>query len=137
KRDVNRLLDPLHPDNPKFVAPIDAAMWKARQLELGTVAALELSEEPARRDFWSKVLDRASSRYQSSSGDAKEGALALSARVAAALACLEVGRESVAVVSNDDLRAATTQEIQTTSLAQAPSFWSWSPELRCGWVRDR
>src|SRR5439155_4007440 len=79
KRESNKLLDPLNPANPKILPSVDAAMWKARQLELGSVAALELSQEPFRRDLWSRLLEKAVARYSQTQGDAHEGTLALAA----------------------------------------------------------
>jgi hypothetical protein len=89
-------LPALHHDTPKVLPSVDMLLWKSRQVEDGVLAAvLSASERGAlglpmgRRAFWNAVLASTVRRYHSVEGDARDGAVALAARVGAALRASE------------------------------------------------
>jgi hypothetical protein len=85
------------------------------------------------------MLDRAQKRLSGGQGDAREGALALVARLAAANACLDKAHVPAGVRANSDASLAVDAEISRLSESPdallAPVPWSWRPELNCAWVR--
>lgn len=146
RKDQARLLPELHPDWPKLLPSVDLVLWKARQLEHGALAAIELATESgglglpmARRELWKRVLERAASRYRAGQGDAKEGAAQLSARVGAAL-CLDPGKAPPGVKASPELMEWLHKEVELfrpdPSLGP-PSPYGWTPELRCIYLRER
>lgn len=129
----------LHPDVPKVMVGAAALVWSLRQLEDGVVAAAALDAEPARRDLFQKVQDKALARAKGTDGDAKEGAQRLAARIAAAESCLDVKRLSGAMKADEALSKLATAEVerlaaQPDALVAPPPF-TWTPELTCVWIR--
>ncbi len=140
-RGAARLRAALDPDEPKLLASVDVFAWQVRRLELATLAAVEQDTEALRRELWSAVLDRALKRLAASQGDAREGALALAARLAAGAACLEPGRVPAALRAKAELSTAIDAELQhlegVAELRAVPPPWAWRPELTCAWLRAR
>lgn len=138
-RGAARLRAPLDPDEPKLLASADVLAWQVRRLEQGALAALEQDTEALRRELWSAVQARALERLKASDGDAKEGALALAARVAAGAACLDAARVPAALRANAELSAAIDAELQRydsqVDWRAVPAPWSWRAELTCAWLR--
>lgn len=136
-----RLRPALDPNEPHLLLSAEAVAWQVRQLELATLAAEEVDTEALRRELWTSVLERALRRQAGSQGDAREGAIALAARLAAASACLDKAKVPPAVRANADLSAATDAELarllDSPDALVAPAPWSWRPELTCGWARAR
>jgi|APLak6261679142_1056127.scaffolds.fasta_scaffold00001_18 hypothetical protein len=134
-----RLRPPLDPAEPHLLLSAEAIAWQVRQLELSALAAEEVDTEALRRELWNAVLERALKRHQGGQGDAREGALALIARVAATSACLDKVKVSAAVRADSDASLATDAEIARLSESPdallAPAPWSWRPELQCAWIR--
>ncbi len=136
-----RLRAPLDPAEPHLLLSAEAIAWQVRQIELSALAAEEVDTETLRRELWGKVLDRALLRHQQGQGDAREGALALVARLSAATACLDKTKVSAAVRADGDATVAVDAEISRLSDSPdallAPVPWSWNPQLQCAWVRNR
>ncbi len=136
-----RLRAPLDPAEPHLLLSAEAIAWQVRQLELSALAAEEVDTEALRRELWNLVLDRATKRRQGGQGDAREGALALMARVAAASSCLDKSKVAADVRADADASLAVDAELSRLSESPdalvAPVPWSWRPELTCAWVRSR
>lgn len=136
-----RLRPALDPDEPHLLLSAEAIAWEVRQLELSTLAAEAVDAEPLQRELWAAVLDRAIKRSTGSQGDAREGAFALSARVAAASACLDPAKVPAAARASVDLSQLIDAELvrlgASLDALAAPAPWSWRPELTCAWVRAR
>lgn len=136
-----RLLAPLDPRTPKVLPGAELPLWLARDLELQALAAIELDTEWMRRELWSKVTERALARARSSTGDTREGAFALAARVAASSACGDVSRLPPALKGDSELKTAVEAELQRFRSdgdgLVPPAPWAWSPELGCAWLRTR
>ncbi|PZR12742.1 MAG: hypothetical protein DI536_14310 [Archangium gephyra] len=134
-----KLRPPLDPAEPKVLLSAEAVAWEVRQVELAALAAEEVDTEALRRELWNRVLAQAINRHQNSSGDVREGSLALAARVAAGAACLDGSKVPVNVRSDADASTATDAEISRLSSSAdalvAPVPWSWRPELACAWIR--
>jgi hypothetical protein len=134
-----KLKPALHPDEPKLLASVDAVLWGARQLEEQATAALVTEIEKGAAPFWRTVARKALALASKGHGDAKDGALLLAARIAAADACLDSARLGDASRANTALAesvAAQLKELQLTLSAQlAPAALSWSQTTRCHWLR--
>lgn len=137
----SRLRAPLDPAEPKLLLSAEAIAWQLRQLELSALAAEEVDSEALRRELWSKVLERALAKHQSGQGDAREGALALVARVSAATACLDKSKVTPAVRADPDATVAVDAEIarltDSPDAVLPPVPFSWNPQLQCAWIRAR
>jgi hypothetical protein len=137
----SRLRAPLDPAEPHLLLSAEAIAWQVRQLELSALAAEEVDTEALRRELWNKVLERALARHQQGQGDAREGALALAARVSAATACLDKSKVSAAVRADSDATVAVDAEISrltdSPDAVLPPVPWSWNPQLQCAWIRAR
>lgn len=136
-----RMRPALDPNEPHVLLSADAIAWNVQQLELQAIAAEETDTEALRRELWNTVLTRSLARVKGGQGDAREGALALAARVAAASSCLDRTRVAAMVRADSDVSTATDAEISklgdSAEAFVAPAPWSWRPELQCGWVRMR
>ncbi len=136
-----KLLAPLDPRTPKVLLGAEAPLWWARQLEEAALAAVEVDTEWLRRELWAKVAERAVARFRSSSGDAREGALALAARVLWASSCGDLARVPAAGKNDGELKTAIEAERARLSLdvdgQVAPAPWSTTPELGCAFHRAR
>jgi hypothetical protein len=136
-----RLLAPLDPRTPKVLVGAELPLWLSRQLEDSAVAAVELDTEWLRRELWTKVTDQAIAAFRKSSGDTREGALALAARVSWASACGDLARLPAAAKNDPELKTAVDAE--RSRLASdvdgqvAPAPWTALPELSCAWLRSR
>ena len=137
----SKLRAPLDPAEPHLLLSAEAIAWQVRQIELSALAAEEVDTEALRRELWNKVLERALAKHQQGQGDAREGALALVARVSAATACLDKTKVSPAVRADSDATVAVDAEIARLSESPdsllAPVPWSWNPQLQCAWIRTR
>ncbi len=137
----SRLRPALDPAEPHLLLSAEAVAWQVHQLELAALAAEEVDTEALRRELWTLVLDRATQRRKSGQGDAREGALALVARVAAAAACLDKAKVAANVRADSDASPMVDAEIARLTASPdalvAPAPWSWKPELQCAWVRSR
>lgn len=132
----------LDPAEPHLLLSAEAIAWQVRQLELSALAAEEVDTEAMRRELWSRVLERALQRHEKANqGDAREGALALVARLSAATACLDKAKVAPVVRANPDASLAVDAEIsrltQSPDALLAPAPWSWNPPLQCAWIRAR
>ncbi len=136
-----RLRPPLDPVEPHLLLSAETIAWQVRQLELSALAAEELDTEALRRELWNKVLERAIAKFKSGQGDAREGALALVARVSAASACLDKTKVAPSVRADSDLTVAVDAEIVRLSDSPdalvPPVPFSWNAQLQCAWVRAR
>jgi hypothetical protein len=134
-----RLKPALDPNEPKLLLSAEAVAWQVRDLELSALAAVEVDTEALRRELWNKVMERALQRFKTGQGDAREGALALVARLAAGAACLDGTKVAATVRADPDLSLAVDAEIarltQSPDALLAPTPWNWRPELTCAWVR--
>lgn len=134
-----KLRPPLDPAEPKVLLSAEAVAWEVRQLELAALAAEEIDTEALRRELWNRVLAQAITRHQNSSGDVREGSLALASRVAAGAACLDTSKVPANVRGDADASTATDAEISrlisSVDALVAPTPWSWRPELACAWIR--
>ncbi len=137
----SKLRAPLDPAEPHLLLSAEAIAWQVRQIELTALAAEEVDTEALRRDLWNKVLERALAKHQQGQGDAREGALALVARVAAASACLD--KSKVAPAVRADSEATTAVDAEISRLSESPDSmlppvpWNWNPQLQCAWIRAR
>jgi hypothetical protein len=135
QEEVARLRPPLHPLMPKLLPGVGMLLWYQRQLEDGALAAVELASEAQRREVWGKVLERALARAPKVEADAREGALALAARILVANACLDSAKLASVARANAALRASVERELAhqladpDALVVQTP--WSWQPELAC------
>lgn len=136
-----RLRPAFDPHEPRLLLSAEAVAWQVRQIELTALAATEVDTEALRRELWNKVLELALARAKAGQGDAREGAIALVARVAAASACLDKAKVAASVRADSDLSLAVDAEIsrltESSDALIAPQPWSWRPELVCAWVRSR
>ena len=137
-----RLRAPLDPAVPHLLLSAEAIAWQVRQLELSALAAEEVDTEALRRELWNRVLERALQRHEKANqGDAREGALALLARLSAATACLDKTKVSTAVRANPDASLAVDAEISRLTESPDSLFppppWSWSSSMQCAWIRAR
>ena len=138
----SKLRAPLDPAEPHLLLSAEAVAWQVRQLELTALAAEQVDTEALRRELWNRVLERATQRHQvAQQGDAREGALALLARVAAANACLDKTKVAPAVRADPDATLAVDAEIsrltQSPDSLVAPAPWSWNAQGQCAWIRAR
>lgn len=137
-----KLRAPLDPAEPHLLLSAEAIAWQVRQLEQAALAAEEVDTEALRRELWNRVLERAVQRHEAATqGDAREGALALVARISAATACLDKAKVAPAVRADLDFTVAVDAEISrltgSTDSLIAPAPWSWNPQLQCAWIRTR
>jgi hypothetical protein len=136
-----RLLAPLDARTPKLLVGAELPLWWARQLEDAALSALELDTEWLRRELWTKVGDLAVARFRATGGDAREGALALAARVLWAASCGDVARLPGPVKSDAELKTAIEAERSKLSVdvdgQVAPAPWASVPELGCAFHRAR
>ena len=136
----SKLRAPLDPAEPKLLLSAEAIAWQVRQLELSALAAEELDTEALRRELWTRVLEAALARGKGRQGDAREGSLALVARLTAANACLDKTKVPASVRADSDLTVAVDAEISRLSESPdsllAPPPWSWNQQ-QCGWIRAR
>jgi hypothetical protein len=137
-----RLRAPLDPSEPHLLLSAEAIAWQVHQLELSALAAEEVDTEALRRELWNRVLERALQRHEKANqGDAREGALALVARLSAANACLDKTKVSPAVRADSEASLAVDAEISRLTGSPdalfAPAPWSWSPAMQCAWIRAR
>ena len=136
-----RLRPPLDPVEPHLLLSAETIAWQVRQIELSALAAEELDTEALRRELWNKVLERALAKFKSGQGDAREGALALVARVSAASACLDKTKVALPVRADSDLTVAVDAEIVRLSDSPdallPPVPFSWNAPLQCAWIRAR
>jgi hypothetical protein len=136
---AGKLMPAMHPDEPKVLLSGDAVLWKVRQLEDGAAAALELELDRARKQFFQTIFDKAVQRAQRSQGDVREGAWALAARLAPALACMDKAKVPAAANSGD-LKALVKAEFEKVALPPEvvvpPHVHDWTPELVCSHVRS-
>ncbi len=136
-----KLRMPLDPAEPHLLLSADAVAWQIRQLELAALAAEEHDTEILRRELWTRVLERALPRFRTTEGDAREGALALVARVSAGLACLDAAKIPEVLRGQPEATAATFDEIvkllQSADALLVPAPWQGKSELECAWVRMR
>lgn len=135
----SKLRPPLDPAEPKLLFSAEAVAWQVRQLEQSALAGEELDTEALRRELWNRVLALSLARHQSGNGDVKEGSLALAARVAAGVACLDKTKVPANVRADADASGAVDAEISRLSESPdalvAPAPWSWRPDSSCAWVR--
>ncbi len=135
----SKLRPPLDPAEPKLLFSAEAVAWQVRQLEQSALAGEELDTEALRRELWNRVLSSSLARHQRGTGDVKEGSLALAARVAAGVACLDKTKVPANVRADADASGAVDAEIsrltQSPDALVAPAPWSWRPESSCAWVR--
>ncbi|MDX2015821.1 MAG: hypothetical protein SFW67_36845 [Myxococcaceae bacterium] len=136
-----KLLAPLDPRTPKVLLGAEAPLWWARQLEDAALAAVEVDTEWLRRELWTKVAEKATARFRSSAGDAREGALALAARVLWASSCGDPARVPPAGKNDGELKTAIEAERARLSAdldgQVPPAPWSTTPELGCAFHRAR
>ncbi len=136
-----RLRPAFDPNEPKVLIGAEQVLWQVRALEEAALAAVEVDTEWLRRELWGKVADRAAARFKVGQGDVREGALALTARVVAANACLERSRVPPAIKSDAELNTAVEAELQRLlhdpDALAVPMPWASNAELTCGWVRAR
>ncbi len=141
KKPGARLLAPLDPRTPKVLVGVEVPLLLARTVEDSALAAVEVDTEWMRRELWTKVAEKAIAKAKTGSGDAREGAFALAARVLAANSCLDATKLPPAVKAEAELKTAIDAEYakltsDSDSLV-APNPWSSSPELSCAWQRGR
>lgn len=140
KRPRARLRQPLDPEEPKLLVPVDFIGLAVRELEDSALLGVERDTERLRRQLFSQVAEKAVKRFGSTDGDAREGALALAGRLYAAAACLDEAKLS-ALHLKDDVQGAAKAELsrlaQDADALVAPAPWSRSSELACAWIRER
>lgn len=138
REQAGKLIPALHPDHPKLLLSADAVFWKVRQLEDGAAAALELELDRGRKELLTRVFDLAIARAARGPGDAREGALALAARLAVALSCMNQAKVPAAA-KGKDLAPLVKAEFEKGALppevAVPPHAHDWTPELVCSHVR--
>lgn len=136
-----RLRPPFDPNEPKVLVGVEQVLWQVRTLEEAALAAVEVDTEWLRRDLWAKVAGRALARFKVGQGDVREGALALTARLVAASACLDRARVPPAMKADTELSTAVEAEMQRLradpDALAVPLPWASNPELTCAWVRTR
>ncbi len=141
RRPGARLRPPFDPVEPKVLAGAEMVLWQVRELEEAALVAVELETEAFRRELWSRVGERALSRFKQGQGDAREGAMVLAARVVAASACLDRARVPAQLRADRELNTAVEAEIQRRlgdpDVFAAPLPWAATHELTCSWVRTR
>lgn len=141
KKPGARLLAPLDARAPKLLVGVEVPLLLARQVEDAALAAVELDTEALRRDFWSKISERALAMAKSGVGDVREGALTLSARVVAGASCGDLNKLPPSVKNDGELKTAVEAELARLArdgdAAVPPAPWDWSPELSCAWVRTK
>lgn len=130
----------LHPDTPKLLPSVDALMFSARQVEQGTLAALAVEIDGQRTALLNRLLDVSLKRAKElKEGDEYEGALALGARAAAALGCIDARKLPAKVRAHKAMFAAADADVQSLlgdrDVAAIPRPFSYSQELRCVWLR--
>lgn len=139
RRREARLRAPLDPDEPRLLLPVDAVVTAVEALQDGALAAVALDAEPFHRELWTRLAAQALQRFRAGQGDAREGALALLARVAVAQACLDPAKLAAAVAADPELRTAAEAELarfaDVTATLVAPRPWAWTPALTCAWRR--
>lgn len=128
-----RLRPALHPEEPKVLVSPEAVAWLVRSLEEAVVAAVALDSERLQRRLWAQVQKEAVRRAGLAQSDAREGALLLAGRVAAAEACLQPGRLAEATRGAPEVAQAARVELE--ALARNPAVrphatpWTWRREL--------
>lgn len=137
-----RLKTPLDPEVAKVLVSLDVVLWKVKELEDSAAAALELQAEQGGKGlpmgaaaFWTAVAERAVRQQSEATGDARDGAALLVARLAAA-GCLRPGwapPESLTEL------VAAEQAALSASPGRwlARGFYRWRPELGCAWNRSQ
>lgn len=140
KRPAARLRQPLDPEEPKLLVPVDFIGWQVRQLEDAALAGVERDTERLRRQLFTQVAEKAVKRFGTADGDAREGALALAGRLYAAAACLDEAKLAALHLADEVQAAARAERSRLTADADAlvaPTPWSRSSELTCAWIRER
>jgi hypothetical protein len=115
--------------------------WQVRDLEAAALAAIETRNEAGRSEFWSRVQEHAHKRFKTSLSDAREGALALLARVVAASSCLDPSRVPGALMADEQIKSAVTAEliaiVEHHHFSVVPEPYDRSNTLACGWIRTQ
>lgn len=135
-----RLRPPLHALMPKPLVGAAAALFGARQLEEGAVAAIELDAEPAWRRVLARLGAAAVARARSTSGDARAGALVLAARAAAAQRCLEPSALAAQLAGakaeeQDDAVLRELEALRAAAVAAPQTRWLGGAARGCGRLR--
>jgi hypothetical protein len=129
---------PLHPEEPKVLLSADVALWAARGVEEAAQNAVLLALAAQRKALFEGVLAKALQRTKGDEGDGREGAVALSARLAAALSCLDAARIPAGVRAFPQVATAAARELQKLSAqpdARAvPRPFAASPALSCAYT---
>jgi hypothetical protein len=131
----SRMRAALDPDEPKILPGAEMVLWRVRRLEDGALAAAELDTDRLRKAWVSQLLARAQVRMHDSQGDIHEGALVLSARLGAALACLDASKLAVSADVTSEAKLQI-EEMRKDAAALTPlGYYAWNAELQCAWRR--
>ncbi len=137
---------PVSGDSPRLLPSLDLVLWKVRQVEDGALAAIEIAAESgslgltlSRAELWRRVLAESVERFRNLTGNARDGARVLAARVAASN-CLDTSALLPELEATPELVEALGREVaafREDSSMVPRSPYSWSQKLRCIWVRQR
>jgi hypothetical protein len=132
-----RLRVSFHPDEPKVLFSVDAAMSVVRGLEEGVVAQAFHDNEKAAKKLFEQLATQVWAKFKNAQGDEREGALALAVRLGLANSC---GNPSVAspafkeIPEVDALWKAQSARFAVPRVAAAP--FNFSAALKCARFRD-
>ena len=128
----------LHPDEVKLLPGAEMVLYRVRRIEDGALAAVELDTDKLRRDLLGRLLNKLAAKLKDAAGDAREGNVLLSARLAVAQSCLDPSKLTakdplVLAEATAQLQAMTKDPALVTPLG----FYSWSASLQCSFRRSR
>jgi hypothetical protein len=117
----------LHPDEPKVLFSVDAALSVARAIEDGVVAAVLRSTDVSALSFWNALLRQALVRASTASSDEREGAVILAARIAASNSCRRQPSIPSALPKEPEAQVLWSAEVNR---------WKNRRDASCGQIRN-
>jgi hypothetical protein len=140
RRRSTRLRQPLDPEEPKVLAPVDFIALQVRQVEDAALLGVGLDTDRLRRQLLGRIAELATRRLARVEGDAREGALALAARAHAVAACLDASKLKALRLPAEVWAAAEAERarlLEDPDALIAPPPWGRSAEATCAWLRQR
>ncbi|MBK7861752.1 MAG: hypothetical protein IPJ65_24675 [Archangiaceae bacterium] len=135
RRPASRMRPALDPDEPKLLPAAEMALWRARRIEDGALAAAALDTDRLLKAWLTQVFNAVVARANHADGDDRDGAILLGGRVAVALSCLDAAKLPAAPLMVNEARAQLDELSHDEKVPPPRSYWEWTPELQCAFKR--